>query len=240
MIDIHCHILPGMDDGAADTAEAGEMLAMAQASGVDRLFLTPHFYPEQESEGDFLRRRAEALTRIGKYENVQLRLGAEVRYCRDLLSLDLRRLTLGESDYLLLELPGHRYPAYAVRIVEELLGNGLIPVLAHVERYAYFREDPALLKRLIDLGALAQVSALALTDRRDKKFAAACLQHYLAQTVASDAHNTTTRKPCMEMLKKLPQELQQLHNAFSEAMWANELPVYIRASHVKKTFFGYR
>lgn len=244
MIDLHCHILPGIDDGAKNISEAKAMLTMQQASGVENLCLTPHFYPEDKSIETFLMEREnawEALCAVlAPQEKAQIRLGAEVRYCDQLLSLDLRSLILGQSDYLLLELPGRRYPAYAVQIMEELLDNGITPVLAHVERYAYFREEPELLKRLINLGALSQVSAQALFDRRDRNFSIACLQHGLAQIVASDAHNETTRKPCMELLRKLPQELQQLHNAVTVAVWENELPPYIRATTVKKTFFGYR
>jgi protein-tyrosine phosphatase len=244
MIDLHCHILPGIDDGAKDTAQAREMLAMQQASGVDAMYLTPHFYPEEKTGEEFLAERAKAWENLSASleprEKGNIRLGAEVRYCRELLSLDLKALTLGGGDYLLLELPGLRYPAYGVQLMEQLLGMGLIPVLAHVERYAYFREEPALLKRLTDLGVLAQVSARALFDRRDRNFSLACLQQGLAQIVASDAHNETTRKPNMEILRKLPQELQQLHSAFTSAVWENEMPPYLRANNVKKTFFGYR
>ena len=244
MIDLHCHILPGIDDGAKSANEAKLMLAMQHASDVESVCLTPHFYPEDKSIETFLAERNRAWENLcavlAPQEKEQIRLGAEVRYCEQLFSLDLRSLTLGQSDYLLLELPGRRYPAYAVQIMEELLGEGITPVLAHVERYPYFREEPELLKRLIDLGALAQVSAQALFDRRDRNFSKACLQHGLAQIVASDAHNDTTRKPCMALLRKLPQELQQLHDAFTVAVWENELPPYIRATTVKKTIFAYR
>lgn len=244
MIDLHCHILPGMDDGAKDLSEAGKMLSMQRASGVDGVFLTPHFDPEEKSIETFLteRQRAwEALQTLDvSQETLQIRLGAEVRYCEQLLSLDLRNLTLGGSDYLLLELPGLRYPAYLSRFVEELLGNGLIPIFAHVERCAYFRQEPELLKQLIDPGALAQVSAQALFSKRDHSFSVSCLRHGLAQIVASDAHDTTLRKPCMEEIRKLPEDLQQLHNSVAAAVWDNELPPYIRTTPVKKTFFGYR
>lgn len=244
MIDLHCHILPGIDDGAKDVSEAKSMLAMQHASGVESLCLTPHFYPEEKSIETFLTERERAWESLcavlAPQEKTQIRLGAEVHYCEQLLTLDLRGLTLGGSDYLLLELPGRRYPAYAVQIMEALLCKGITPVFAHVERYAYFREEPELLKRLVELGALAQVSVQALYDKRDKNYSVACLQHGLAQIVASDAHDETTRKPCMELLRKLPQELQQLHDAFTAAVWENELPPYIRATTVKKTFFGYR
>ena len=244
MIDLHCHILPGIDDGAKDLQEARMMISMLRSSGTAGAFLTPHFYPEEKSIETFLAERAGAWEKLcaslDPQETVQLRLGAEVRYCEQLLSLDLRQLTMGESDYLLLELPGRRYPAYLSRYVDELLGKGIVPILAHVERFNYFREDPQLLKQLIDLGALAQVSAQTLCDKRDKKFSIACLSHGLAQIVASDAHNSTDRKPCMEQVQKLPDDLRQLHDSITSAVWDNELPPYIRATTIKKTFFGYR
>lgn len=244
MIDIHCHILPGMDDGAQNVSEAKSMLATQRASGVESLYLTPHFYPAEKSLETFLAERESAwealCAALAPEEKAHVRLGAEVRYSGQLLSLDLRSLTLGQSDYLLLELPGRRYPSYTAQIMEELLGRGITPILAHVERCVYFREEPDLLKRLVDLGTLAQVSAQALFDRRDRNFSVACLQHGLAQIVASDAHNETTRKPCMELMRKLPVELQQIHGAVTSAVWDNELPPYLRSSMVKKTFFGYR
>lgn len=244
MIDIHCHILPGVDDGAKDLQEARAMLAAELTSGVDKLFMTPHFYPDEVSVDDFLLTRENAWAQmktdlIGK-EQQQIRLGAEVHYCRQLLDLDLRKVTLGDSDYLLLELPSWNYPAFAVQIVEELQGDGIIPILAHVERCSYFREDSQLLKRLVDMGALAQVSAAALNDRKDKNFARACLEHHLAQIVASDAHNMTGRKPCMDLMNRLPEALRQQYAMCSEAVWNNELTPYIRATAVKKAFFGYR
>lgn len=244
MIDIHCHILPGIDDGAKDANESNLMIAIQRASGVDGLYLTPHFYPEDKTIDTFLAERerawAELEAVLTPMEEFQIRLGAEVRYCEQLLSLDLRKLTLGESDYLLLELPESRYPAYLRQITEKLLSMGLLPILAHVERCAYFREEPELLKRLIDLGALAQVSVKSLLVKRDKNFCVACLNHGLAQIVASDAHNTSGRKPCMEEIKKLPENLQRLHDTVTSAVWENELPPYIRTTKVKKTFFGYR
>jgi protein-tyrosine phosphatase len=244
MIDLHCHILPGIDDGAKDVAEARAMLDQQRAAGVTRMVLTPHFHPEAESPDAFLSTRDKAWnilsTVLTAQEKELIRLGAEVRYCPGLLSMDLRRLTLGDSDYLLLEMPEQDYPAYTVQVAERLMGNGLIPVLAHVERCAYFRREPELLKRLVDLGVLTQVSLRALFDKRDQNFSAACLGSGLAQLVASDAHNLSHRRPCMELLAKLPRESQLLHEATAEAVWENELPPYFRADNIKKTFFGYR
>ena len=242
MIDIHCHIIPGIDDGARNLSESLAMLDMQQVSGVKRVYLTPHFYPETKSMDAFLAERKKAWNglsaSLGKSQDLQIRLGAEISYSQELLSLDLKMLTLGESDYLLLEFPC-RYPAYAVQIMQRILDDGFIPILAHVERYSYFRQEPNLLKQLTDIGVLAQVSAKSLFDKRDKRFALACLNHNLAHIVASDAHNTVDRKPSMDLLSRLPEEIKQLHEMFSNAVWQNDLPPYIRATNVKRSFFNY-
>jgi len=244
MIDIHCHILPGIDDGAKNVSEAVEMITMQRTCKVNAMYLTPHFSAEEKTLEEFLLERDKAWEQLAAVldhkDSPDIRIGAEVRYCQEILSMDLRKVTLGQSDYLLLELPSQRYPAYALQSIEKLLEKGIIPILAHVERCSYFREDPNLLKRLIDLGALAQVSAQALFDKRDKNFSIACLCQNLAQIVASDAHDPAKRKPNMDVVRKLPRVLLQSHNAFSEAVWKNELPPYIQTSNVRKTFFGYR
>ena len=244
MVDLHTHILPGIDDGARDLQEALSMLAMEQATGVSRIFLTPHFNPEKTSTEAFLSAREDAWLRLTAALDPgtapQLRLGAEVRFCPQLLDMDLKPLTLGSSDYLLLEPAGQTCPPNLLQITDRFLRRGIVPVFAHVERYAFFRQNPSLLKRLTDLGALAQVTAGALFDRQDQRFSQACLQHNLAQLVASDAHRTVGRKPCMDLVNNLPEPVRQLHRAFSEAVWDNEVAPYVSASVTKKTFFGYR
>ena len=244
MIDIHTHILQGMDDGAASLREAQALLEKEWDTGVDRLFLTPHYNPETTAPDTFLTARETAWAalkaELRPEEADRIRLGAEVRFCPQLLSTDLKHLTLGGSDYLLLELAGQSFPPYLLQTAEKLLRKGIVPVLAHVERYAFFRHDPALLKQLTDLGVLAQVSAHTLFSREDHRFSQACLQHRLVQLVASDAHRMTGRKPCMDQVKKLPESILRMHHAFTEAIWENEVSPYIHTTIVKKTFFGYR
>ena len=106
--DLHTHILPGVDDGAKDLEKALEMLRMQKACGVERVALTPHFYPLREEFQSFLDKRQQAyeglLPNWDAESMPDLRLGAEVHYSPALAELDLRRLTIGQSDYLLLEL----------------------------------------------------------------------------------------------------------------------------------------
>ena len=242
MTDIHTHILPGVDDGAKNGEEALAMLRLQRESGVERMYLTPHFYPRHQKFEEFLEKRAaaretlRALT-VGK-DIPEMRLGAEVHYSPDILEMDLRQLTLGDSDFLLLEMPHMIYPAYGEQVVSRILEDGITPILAHVERFPYFRKDPALLKRLIDLGALGQVSADALNLKMDKGFARACLSCGLAQLVGSDAHNTDSRRPCMEEVSKLPEQMIRQIEMFSECIWENEVPPMVYTTLPKKNFFG--
>lgn len=242
MIDIHTHILPGMDDGPRTVEESLAMLRLELAQGVTGICLTPHFYPRDETPEKFLVRRAEAWERLGEKLDDDLRsrirLGAEVHYDPEIPNMDVRQLTLGDSDYLLLEMPYQYYPAYAEQVVIRLLEMGLTPVLAHVERFGYFRKEPALLKRLIDLGALGQVGADALFDRADKGFARACLAGNMAQFVASDAHNMTTRKPDLDVIRRLPEGVQESLEFFAWTLWENEVPPMIRPTIPKRKLFG--
>ena len=243
MIDFHTHILPGVDDGAGNEEESLALLRLQRSSGVDRICLTPHFYPGRQTLEEFLEKRDEAWNRLRRCTEGEsfpaFRLGAEVHYSPDILQMDLRRLTLGDTDYLLLELPHGRYPAYIVQVIQKLMEGGLTPILAHVERFPYFRKDPSLLKRLIDLGALGQVSADVLNLRMDKGFAKACLSCGLAHIVGSDAHNTTDRRPCMEAVRCLPEHLQKEIKIFGEAVWDNEMPPFVHTSVPKKNLFGH-
>ena len=242
MIDFHTHILPGVDDGARSEEESIAMLRRQRRSGVDRICLTPHFYPGHQTLEGFLDQRTEAWERLCRSMEgesfPELRLGAEVHYSPDILQMDLRQLTLGDTDYLLLELPHGRYPAYIVQVIQKMMEEGLTPILAHVERFPYFRKDPSLLKRLIDLGALGQVSADSIHLKLDKGFAKACLGCGLAQLVGSDAHNMEDRRPCMEEVTKLPEPMIRQIETFSQCLWENEVPPMVRTTLPKKNFFG--
>ena len=175
LTDLHTHILPGVDDGAGDLDTALQMLRAQKAGGVERVALTPHFYPLREPLAEFLQRRqqAYALLLSGWDDKAmpQLRLGAEVHYSPGLTDMDLRQLTLEKTDYLLLELSDTVQPALIEPVLQCMLDRGVIPILAHIERCVYFAEKPARLLRLIEMGVLAQISLRRLPDKRMQKFA---------------------------------------------------------------------
>lgn len=244
MIDIHTHILPGIDDGARNENISLKMLHAELKAGVQQIFLTPHFNCETTSIDAFIENRQSAFERlsdaVGSEPMPELRLGAEVRYSPALLNLPFEEIALN-NNYLLLELPFHHYPAHIKQVIMNLDANGITPILAHVERYQFFRDDPELLYSLIQLGAMGQVNVSSLEDKKDRGFAKACLNNSLAHFVASDTHNMTDRAPCMDMVPHiLSESMIELLEKYSDALWEDETPYYFDAHEIKKTIFGYK
>lgn len=242
--DLHTHILPGVDDGAVDLQTAIAILQEEKKSGVERVALTPHFYPIREELGSFLQRCQQAYDTLAVYWDSetmpQICLGAEVRYTPELVQMDLRQLTIGQGDYLLLELPDLHVAAYLEQIGEAILERGIKPILAHVERCAVFRDDPDQLFRLIQMGMLAQIDACALTGRRPDGFAQACINNGLAHIVASDIHNLSDRALCLgDVMEQNPETLINTE-AFARSVWDGApLPAF-EMKPVKRGLFGYR
>lgn len=242
--DLHTHILPGVDDGAKDLEKALEMLRMQKACGVERVALTPHFYPLREEFQSFLDKRQQAyeglLPNWDAESMPDLRLGAEVHYSPALAELDLRRLTIGQSDYLLLELSNNAFPAHIETILKMMLQQGITPILAHVERCVYFLEEPGTLVQLVELGAMAQVSSKAMVEKKKKKFVEACLQKNVAQFIASDIHDLWEEKYLLgNIAPKTDEKLITRAEGFAQAVWNNAPPPAYTVSPIKRTLFGY-
>lgn len=244
LTDLHTHILPAIDDGAKDLETALEMLRLQKNSGVQRVMLTPHFYLQEETEQAFLERREQAYQNLLSHwqdDSIpELAVGAEVRYTPELMNADLRSLTLGQSNYLLLELPNMEVPAYLEQIAVEMLRQGLTPILAHIERCVYFRIEPERLKKLIELGALAQVTARAVNHKSDQRFAAACLENGLAHIIASDLHIPSEEQCLGNAVQALDEDLVQRAEEFALSIWKNQRPPAFSIGSVKKGLFGYR
>jgi len=244
LTDLHTHILSEFDDGADSLETALKMLRVQRKMGVDRVALTSHFYPLSEDLETYLDRRQQAYTTLlsgwDKDTMPDLRLGAEVRYSPQLIDVDLRTLTIGAGDYLLLELPNFVMPAYLEQMIDMMLMQGVFPILAHVERCEYFRYEPNLLQRLICMGALAQISAKALKNKYDRRFAESCLKNGLAQIVASDAHDLSNREPCLgSVALKMHRELILRAEKFACAVWENKPHPTFTISSIKKSLWGY-
>ena len=208
MIDFHTHILPGMDDGAEDTAVSLEMLRSSYEQGVDTVFATSHFYADEEDPAAFLRRRAEAYQQLkAAYAAVKEEFGplpkilpgAEILYFPGLSDCEeLRPLALGTTGLLLIEPPVAPFTAAMLDEIEAVGPNlGLVPVMAHLDRYCRLLNDYTLFDLLSERRILVQVNASFFLHRDTEDFALGMLKTGMFQFLGSDCHNTTTRPPSM-------------------------------------------
>ncbi|MBQ5911138.1 MAG: hypothetical protein IIW94_03930 [Clostridia bacterium] len=222
--DIHTHILPGMDDGATSPEESLRMLLEEQRQGITDVVLTPHFNLAGETVEDFLARRQAAfdilskeIKECGTDINVNLHLGAEVRYDPNLIYSDVFSLCIGNTSYMLLELTG-TYPFNFEQTINWLVSKGISPVLAHIERYDFLCSNKKLLDALLYSGAVFQCNASSLLGRYYAKRVKKLIKSGYVQLLASDAHNTKERPP------KLEEGLKKVHK-YSEKLAENSIKI---------------
>lgn len=201
-VDIHCHILPGLDDGSPDQATSARMARMAVAHGIGTVVATPHWVEdEQEISPQIVRQAAVDVQTLLLENSIPLTVlpGHEAFICPDLPDR-LRHghvLTLADKGtHLLLELPYEEMPIYVDSVVFGLQLQGVTPILAHVERYQYVRRDWRVLERWIQHGCLAQVNAASLGPRRRDGVAQELVDRGLIACTATDAHDAVHRPPC--------------------------------------------
>lgn len=209
MTDIHAHILPGLDDGAADLDTALEMAALAVDSGVTDLVATPHALPGGCTAGQVLQ-ATDRLRLALEAEGIPLRLHAGMEILGTPDTPDLleagQLLCLGRSRCPLVEFPFTDYAATATDLLDELCRRGWRPVVAHPERYLYVQRDPALLELWLQLGCLLQVNKGSLLGRfgpREQRLARSLVHRGMAFAVASDAHGSSFRTTHMDAAVRL-------------------------------------
>lgn len=206
MIDLHTHILPGMDDGARDADESIKMLLQERAQGVDTVVLTPHFYWDRETPEQFLQRRAQAFEHLmlhirsladeEQQKLPRLLLGAEVAWHHELLHCEqIEKLCIGHTKNLLLELPFTAWTTQMIRQLYDLIGSrGVTPVIAHLERYMRLQR-PTMIREILELDVPVQISADILCHPIVRGKALALLKHRQAHLLATDCHNMAGRAP---------------------------------------------
>jgi protein-tyrosine phosphatase len=207
MIDLHAHILPAVDDGPVNLGEALAMARLAAADGVRTVAATPHSGDWQPPlSAAALRSRVAQLQAELDREGVAVTvvMGMEVYLDPDTAwrAVQGSALCLGETNYLLVELPLHEYPSYTEQALFELQARGFRPILAHPERNAVLAREPARLAPLVERGILAQVTAGSLAGRFGRHVLAAAelmLEHRLVHIIASDAHGFGSRSPVMSV-----------------------------------------
>ncbi len=199
--DLHCHILPGVDDGARTPAVTRVLLEKEAEQNVRQIIFTPHFYADRMRLTDFLQGRekaAAAADPICEELGISYACGAEVRMVPELMEADLRPLSMADTGYLLLEWPFYGYPIWGDDLVDRVYGAGRVPIFAHVERYDYFYRTPERLSDYIADGVLCQMNAATVIDRRSQRQSLKMIKGGYVQLLASDAHNLDHRPPLLE------------------------------------------
>jgi len=216
MVDLHCHVLPAVDDGSESLETSLEFCRVALADGVTTLVATPHQKPGLWENGPEAIRQKVADLRLALEEAaipVEIVEGAEVYLSGDLLERvrDGKVTTLGGTGrYLLLELPYQQTPVRVEETVFQLKLAGITPVLAHPERISYFTADMDRVEKLVRLGCLSQITASALVGgfgERTKEFTLRLLEGDLVHVIASDAHDTVRRPPVLSRARDVAAEV---------------------------------
>lgn len=231
MIDMHCHILPGIDDGAKNIEDSLELLRAEKEQGVDKIVFTPHFNPERVSIDVFLKLRAESYESLKKAEGfselgIETKAGAEVFFSVRLMEMDISRLCFEDTGYILIELPTNVRPYGLTHTLTKIMDRGFTPILAHVERYEYFTHDPTMLYDLVTAGCAAQVNAAAVVNGPTVRGVSALkyIDWELAQIICSDAHSIDTRPPNTKAAYSLIEK--KLGGHYTDWLESNSLSIF--------------
>lgn len=202
-VDIHSHIIPGLDDGAKDLDTFLKMMRIAEEEGITHIIATPHYISETRmSDLSGFIKKSNELQQLASEKGLRVKIlsGCEAFICRELADLydSNHVLTLNQSNYILVELPSFNLPVYTEQVFYELQLRGLTPILAHPERNSHIMNDPDFLLRLTERGILVQVNAGSITGLYGKHVRNAAINFIgkgYVHFVASDAHTDRRRAP---------------------------------------------
>jgi protein-tyrosine phosphatase len=218
LIDLHAHILPGIDDGPQSLEDSLEMARLAVADGITTIVATPHLFRRKSVELGALNAPDDIRQAVARFhqklsaEDIDLTVlpGCEIPLFPDIIKFidEGRILTLNDGQrYVCLEMPDTVIPPATEDIIFQLSSRGLTPIITHPERNPVFYDMPDKFRRLISLGCLAQITARSLTRGFGwgvARFTKKLVREGLIQIMATDAHSVAHRPPVMSMaLKKL-------------------------------------
>lgn len=252
MIDIHSHILPGLDDGAKNEETSLEMLRMAVRGRTDTIIATPHYNKYFAiADCETSRRECRNLTSIAMENGIEVDIvpGQEINIGVDVVRLYNEGVIgcLGETRYMLLELRYSGIDGMDFEKIYELRLRGIVPVIPHPERYDYIINKPSIINRLIGEGCLVQIntgSVLGVFGKECKKTAELLIKHRAAHLIGTDCHSVGNRCPnldvCMRKLKKEDKVYANMLIDNSRKLLNNEM-IINNASMImdRKKLFGF-
>ena len=240
MIDIHAHILPGLDDGAKNWEQSLEMARIAVEDGIRMMVATPHLFKSrlidlrQLNPKEIILQHVAALRQKLLEENIPLEIipGCDFPLSFESLQLldDGLALTINDANrYLLMELPDTALPPATEEICFRLQSKGITPIITHPERHLVIQEAPYKLKRLLNLGCLAQMTGNSLTGwfgRGIKKISRQLVKLGYIHLLATDAHDPKRRPP---VLSQAVTELTRLIGEKRARAMVHDIPARIIA-----------
>lgn len=204
MIDIHCHILPGIDDGATCIAESLEMARIACNDGIKAIVATPHVF-ENSPSAEQIKSEVKKLGKEFKDSNLNLKIapGAEIAYPTVLSSL--YSYGINGTRNILIEFPHQYLPINSGLYIEEIISKGYYPIIAHPERNTAILKNPDKLFKLIEKGATVQITSSSLAGdfgRDIQALSVYLLKKNAVHFIASDSHGIKGRKPIISTALK--------------------------------------
>ena len=228
-IDMHCHCLPGIDDGAATMEDSLQMLQTAYADGIRKVIVTPHFHHRRGHvpKEVILQKLEEVKKELrGVCPDLELYPGNELHYSSKLPELlaEEQVCTMANSRYVLIEFSPEKEFAEMRNALINVQSQGVWPILAHIERYTCLVNKPQLAEELAEMGIYLQVNAdgvLGNYGRKEKKLIKKMFSYDLISFVASDAHDTEHRK------QQLSEAAEYVRKKFGEetvenCFWRNQ------------------
>lgn len=205
MIDLHCHILPGLDDGAKTLEHAIEMGRYAWDDGIKKIVATPHLFRENLSQADFtiIHQKREELGRAFQDNDIPVELlaGAEVHFSHNLID-EIRKnrqeLVINQGSYMFVEFPQDHVFSGVKDLFFDLMSEGINPIITHPERNTVFMQNPSLLYELVRMGAFVQSNSgsfLGRYGRKPEESAFSFLEYRLIHFIASDGHGVRSIPP---------------------------------------------
>ena len=205
-IDMHCHILPEVDDGAASISETQKMLQIAYEEGIRCIIATPHYHPRRGHEHPaVLRKKLSEVRKLARQidEKFRIYLGTEIYFGQDIMD-KLRQgdiLTLNRRDYVLVEFSPSESFNYIQQSLQQIQMAGYQVILAHAERYTCLRDDIEAAEHIWDMGINIQINAGSITGEnggKAKRFVKELMERDMVFGVGTDAHSADKRAPRMK------------------------------------------
>ena len=206
MIDIHCHILPNVDDGSESLEESITMAKIAESEGITKIVNTSHCHFDfKYKKGNELKLELEKFNQALKEENINIEvlLGNELYYTSDLIERfdELDFFSMNNSKYILMEFSPINFPKNIEDVIYEIKIRGYIPIIAHAERYKQVQEDVNIVLDCIKEGALIQVNSSSILGKNGEKAedtSKKLLDNNMVHFVATDAHSSNRRRPLIK------------------------------------------